>query len=113
MSYLYFHPAKSFELYGQKMTEDVPQIRKADLENHNKDGGLWVVINGRVYDVQDFKSQAPCGSEILLEYAARDATEAFDSIPHSPEAREMMHAFFVGNYIDVSYTCIYMYQNKP
>ena len=84
------------------MTEDVPQIRKADLENHNKDGGLWVVIHGKVYDVQDFKSQAPCGSEALLEYAARDATEAFDSIPHSEEAQEMMQAFLVGNYIDVS-----------
>ena len=27
-------------------------IRKADLENHNKDGGLWIVIDGKVYDVQ-------------------------------------------------------------
>lgn len=44
-------------------------IRKADLENHNKDGGLWVVIHGKVYDVQDFKSQAPCGRELLMEYA--------------------------------------------
>ena len=30
-------------------------IRKADLENHNKDGGLWIVVNGKVYDVQDFR----------------------------------------------------------
>jgi hypothetical protein len=25
---------------------------RADLENHNKDGGLWTVVEGRVYDVQ-------------------------------------------------------------
>ena len=30
-------------------------IRRADVENHNRDGGLWVVIAGRVYDVHDFK----------------------------------------------------------
>lgn len=38
-----------------KQTEEMPVIRKADLENHNKDGGLWIVINGKVYDVQEFR----------------------------------------------------------
>jgi len=52
-----------------KVTEEVPLIRKADLENHNKDGGLWVVIHNKVYDIQDFKAQAPCGNDLLLEYA--------------------------------------------
>ncbi len=38
-----------------KQTEEMPVIRKADLENHNKDGGLWIVVNGKVYDVQEFR----------------------------------------------------------
>lgn len=38
-----------------KSSEDLPLIRRADLENHNLDGGLWIVINSRVYDVQDFR----------------------------------------------------------
>ncbi len=59
----------NLDKYTHKAAEDVQQIRKADLENHNKDGGLWVIIHGRVYDVQDFKANAPCGSELLLEYA--------------------------------------------
>ena len=49
-------------------------IRKADLENHNKDGGLWVIIHGGVYDVKEFKSHAPCGGEILLEYSGENST---------------------------------------
>lgn len=28
-------------------------IRKADLENHNRNGGHWVVFNKKVYDVQE------------------------------------------------------------
>lgn len=36
---------------------DITFIRPEDLENHNKDGGLWVVIHGKVYDLQDFKDQ--------------------------------------------------------
>ena len=50
------------------MTEDLPRIRKADLENHNRDGGLWLVIHGRVYDVDAFKADAPCGTECLTQY---------------------------------------------
>lgn len=40
---------------SQKNLDDLPLIKKADLENHNLDGGLWVVINNKVYDVQDFR----------------------------------------------------------
>lgn len=41
--------------YLHKTHEDLPLVRKADLENHNLDGGLWVVINNKVYDVQDYR----------------------------------------------------------
>ncbi|KAI8508669.1 E3 ubiquitin-protein ligase herc2, partial [Branchiostoma belcheri] len=90
----------SYITAASRPNEDVQLIRKADLENHNKDGGLWVVIHGKVYDVKDFQLQAPCGSENLLEYAARDATEAFEEAHHSQEARDMMQAFFVGVYVE-------------
>lgn len=40
---------------SQKSHEELPLIKKADLENHNLDGGLWVVINNKVYDIQDFR----------------------------------------------------------
>lgn len=61
-----------------KPSEEVQVIRKADLENHNKDGGLWVVIHGKVYDIQDFKSQAPCGSDQLLKYAGQSSENCRD-----------------------------------
>ena len=32
-------------------------IHKDDLENHNREGGLWVVIHGKVFDLQEFKDQ--------------------------------------------------------
>lgn len=40
-------------------------IRKADLENHNKDGGFWTVIDGKVYDIKDFQTQSLTGNSIL------------------------------------------------
>lgn len=47
--------------------EEVTLIRKADLENHNKDGGFWTVIDGKVYDIKDFQTQSLTGSSILGE----------------------------------------------
>lgn len=65
---LYFYPAGSF-FTGQssKNNEEVSLIRKADLENHNKDGGFWTVIDGKVYDIKDFQaqSQSLAGNSIL------------------------------------------------
>ena len=40
-------------------------ISKADLENHNKDGGFWTVIDGKVYDIKDFQTQSLTGNSIL------------------------------------------------
>lgn len=47
--------------------EEVTLIRKADLENHNKDGGFWTVIDGKVYDIKDFQTQSLTGNSILGE----------------------------------------------
>ncbi|XP_068082847.1 E3 ubiquitin-protein ligase HERC2 [Anabrus simplex] len=85
---------------NQKAQEDLPFIRKADLENHNRDGGLWIVINRKVYDVQDFRSQAPCSSGVLQRYAGRDATQPFDAAAHSQAAKDMMSTFLVGHYME-------------
>ena len=88
---------------SQKSNEEVPNIRRADLENHNKDGGLWIVIKGKVYDVEDWRGQAPCGSDTFRDFAFEDATQAFEGIQHSANAQELMSSFFVGNYVVPEY----------
>lgn len=39
-------------------------IRWADLENHNRDGGFWVVLNNKVYDVQDLRCEGTTGNAV-------------------------------------------------
>lgn len=38
-----------------KNSEEMTLIRKADIENHNRDGGLWVPFNNKVYDILDLR----------------------------------------------------------
>ncbi len=70
---------------------------RADLENHNKDGGLWVVVEGRVYDVQDWKSQAPCGADNLQQYAAKGRSQSRHSclFCHSNRGRNVSLHYIV------------------
>ena len=79
---------------ASRTPEDLPVIRKADLENHNKDGGLWIVIKGKVYDVQDWRSQLPPSS--LMEFDVEDPTQANEAFKHI--AKNLSSQFLVGNY---------------
>ncbi|KAF8235809.1 peroxisomal acyl-CoA-dehydrogenase [Tricholoma matsutake] len=55
------------------------QFTKAEVQKHNKDGDLWVIIDAKVYDLSKFKNLHPGGASVLLdpEIAGQDATEAF------------------------------------
>lgn len=52
---VWFGGIGSLILVCRRVDGDIIFIRFEDLENYNKDGGLWVVIYGKVYDLQDFK----------------------------------------------------------
>lgn len=40
----------------------------------------WVIINNNVFDVTKFLSKHPGGPNIILQYAGRDATAAYEPI---------------------------------
>jgi len=51
-----------------------------EVSEHNNSKSCWVIIKGRVYDVTEFLPQHPGGSKIILKYAGKDATEAYEPI---------------------------------
>lgn len=40
--------------------------------------------------------QHPGGEEVLLEEGAKDATGAFEDVGHSPDARELLVKYYLG-----------------
>ena len=92
---------------------------------HNKVNNWWLIyweINkaevkhwSKVYDVTKFLSEHPGGEEILLECAGVDATEGFEDVGHSADARELLQDYLVGDLRQEdhkSYTNQYVYTDK-
>lgn len=67
-----------------------------DVAAHRGAEDAWMVINGEVYDLTKYLEEHPGGSEILVEAAGTDATEAFDNAGHSEDAFEIMADFRIG-----------------
>ncbi|KAL4924125.1 cytochrome b5-like heme/steroid binding domain-containing protein [Aspergillus undulatus] len=50
---------------------------KDDLVIHNRDGDLWLAIDGTVYDLTKFSEEHPGGKKILLSVAGTDASKKY------------------------------------
>lgn len=67
-----------------------------EVKKHNSRDSVWFVIKNKVYDVTKFMDEHPGGEEVLLEQAGKDASEIFEDVSHSADAKDMMKAYLVG-----------------
>lgn len=68
----------------------------AEVAQHNKDDDCWLIIHGKVYDVNGFLVDHPGGPEVLTNEAGTDATQKFEEVFHSPDSRRQLKDFSVG-----------------
>ncbi|KAI5296740.1 hypothetical protein KEM55_005672, partial [Ascosphaera atra] len=69
---------------------------------HNNRSSCWVVIHGKVYDVTDFLPEHPGGAKIILKYAGKEATEAFDPVHPKGTLEENLPSEACLGQVDVS-----------
>ncbi|KAI2628248.1 cytochrome b5 [Xylaria nigripes] len=67
-----------------------------DIAEHNTKKDLFLVIHDKVYDTTKFIDEHPGGEEVLLDVGGQDATESFEDVGHSDEARETLEQLLVG-----------------
>ncbi|KAF9932326.1 hypothetical protein FBU30_008433 [Linnemannia zychae] len=70
----------------------------AELAKNNTKDNLLLAIHGKVYNISEFIDEHPGGEEVLLDEAGKDATESFEDVGHSDEARSIMSKYYVGEY---------------
>ncbi|KAI9136715.1 cytochrome b5-like heme/steroid binding domain-containing protein [Paraphysoderma sedebokerense] len=69
----------------------------AEVAKHKSPKDIWLVVHGKVYDISKFLDEHPGGEEVLLEHAGGDATEGFEDVGHSEDARELLKQYYVGD----------------
>merc|ERR1719150_3224707 len=84
---------------GDRIFKDAPANLKEytmeEVEKHNKEGDLWMVMEGRVCDVSKF-DEHPGGPDVLEGVAGQDATQEFIQIAHSNTAMLQAADFVIG-----------------
>ncbi|XP_072013411.1 cytochrome b5-like isoform X1 [Amphiura filiformis] len=70
--------------------------RLEEVEKHKNADSLWIIIHDRVYDVTKFLDEHPGGEEVLIEQGGGNATESFEDVGHSADARELMKDYIKG-----------------
>ncbi|XP_070961545.1 cytochrome b5 [Oncorhynchus clarkii lewisi] len=74
----------------------VKYYRLSEIEEQNTFKSTWIIINFNVYDVTKFLEEHPGGEEVLREQAGGDATESFEDVGHSSDAKEMAANMVIG-----------------
>uniref|UniRef100_A0A671E9U6 Cytochrome b5 n=1 Tax=Rhinolophus ferrumequinum TaxID=59479 RepID=A0A671E9U6_RHIFE len=82
---------------GQGVETPVTYYRLEEVAKRNSLKEIWLVIHGRVYDITRFLNEHPGGEEVLLEQAGADASESFEDVGHSLDAREMLKQYYIGD----------------
>ncbi|XP_008287412.1 cytochrome b5 [Stegastes partitus] len=80
----------------QKSPGGVKYFRLSEIEEQNTFKSTWIIIHNKVYDVTKFLEEHPGGEEVLREQAGGDATESFEDVGHSTDAREMSGDMVIG-----------------
>jgi cytochrome b involved in lipid metabolism len=72
------------------------EFTRAQVESEASETRVLVIIEDGVYDLTSFAREHPGGEEIVLSFAGRDASSAFESVGHSTRAHVLKEKYKVG-----------------
>jgi cytochrome b involved in lipid metabolism len=78
------------------MAEEKKRYSLVQVAEHNQKKSSWLIIHDNVYDVTKFLEEHPGGEEVLIEQSGKDATESFEDVGHSSDARDLMKQYLIG-----------------
>lgn len=78
----------------------VRQFTREEVSKWNSRTKNVFIIDNVVYDVTEFLDEHPGGHEVLINVAGKDASEDFDDVGHSLDAKELMKKYVVGEVVE-------------
>ncbi|KAL2203580.1 hypothetical protein CC79DRAFT_1359670 [Sarocladium strictum] len=93
-----FNLSVNLDLVEMAATDTIYSLEQ--VAGHNQPDDAWIVIRGEVFNVSSYFDEHPGGRMVLEEVAGTDATEDFEYLDHSNDARRIMRKFKVGDLPD-------------
>ncbi|XP_030537945.2 cytochrome B5-like [Rhodamnia argentea] len=87
---------QGIEFSSKDQGADKEVFTLSQVAQHKSRKDCWFVIKGRVLNVTSFLEEHPGGEEVLLEWAGKDASKAFEDIGHSKAAQTLVLKYQVG-----------------
>ncbi|XP_044523105.1 cytochrome b5 isoform X3 [Gracilinanus agilis] len=81
---------------AEQSGEKVKYYTLEEIQKHNHSKSTWLILHHKVYDLTKFLEEHPGGEEVLREQAGGDATENFEDVGHSTDARELSKTYIIG-----------------
>jgi len=75
-------------------TSGLKKITAKEVEANSTAASLWVILNGKVYDLTNFDH--PGGAHEILEYAGKDITKAFKMAGHGNSELGEVESHLIG-----------------
>ena len=71
----------------------------AQVATHDSEDDLWVVIDGKVYDLTEYVHEHPGGSEAIAKNAGKDVTVGFNGPQHPSRVFDIVEDYRVGTLV--------------
>jgi len=76
-----------------------PEMRAytaAEVAKHCTRESMWVIIDGKVYDLTEYVDQHEGGSKAIMKHAGGDASVGFHGPQHPPKVDVVIEDFLIG-----------------
>lgn len=92
-------PAEAPAGVTQRVDPNAPYTR-AQVATHDSEDDLWVIIDGKVYDLTEYAHEHPGGSEAIAKNAGKDATVGFKGPQHPSRVFDIVEDYRIGTLAD-------------
>lgn len=73
----------------------LPLYTAAEVAAHNNKHDLWVIIDGKVYNLTPYVIPHP-GGDAIAQHAGGDATEGFHGLQHPEHVQDTVKKYIIG-----------------
>lgn len=72
---------------------------REEIAKHNKEDDVWIIVDGKVYDVTDYVPEH-AGGDAILNHAGGDSTVGFKGPQHPASVWDVLALYHIGHVVD-------------